>query len=1238
QPSFSDLVERVGKTRRADRKHHHLPSLDIVQAKRQVQSDFDGRLTNVSMGETVSRFQGMSMEGIESMGVDNDVIDVRDDLSLMYEVAEDRIGLWIEYRNSAFDEAEIDKLVARLQKLVAAIQQDPERPIAEIDILEPGEREQIVAAGDGGPLTVSEANTDVFTAATLAEAFARSAAKHGDAPAVFFRSSDADSQKGREVEQQATQQLSYRELEQRVRAYAALLRNDIGATSKPIAICLPRSPQQLIALLATMASGHSYVPLDPSIPNARALAILQDCGALHLITTPELSSIFNGWTGTQIAAPEVSPLGGQSPGEPKAEQAIQPANAHAYVIYTSGSTGLPKGVRVSHRAVLQRLAFLQSEYALTPSDRMLTNTSYTFDVSVAEIFWPLLAGASLVMAEEEESRDPRALRQLISTHGVSCTCIVPSALTGLLTAGGLASSVELEPSAGLNEEPSAGLGTEPSAGLGKASLSVTDALASLRLVLVAGEALPQTLAHDFHTLCDGRMVNLYGPTEGTIYASATDIDPITSDITIGKAIAATQLYIINSATQLQPFGTEGELAIGGDALAEGYLGREELNLERFQPNPFATGRIYKTGDRARMRPDGVVEYLGRADAQVKLRGFRIELGEIEHLLREHAAVSDAAVLVDDGGSRKQLLAYYEGAPVPGSELRGFLESRVPSYMVPNRIERIQDGIPRLPSGKLNRGALPKTTDGAPISITAPRTEREKSVAECWAKVLDVPTAQIGLESNFFELGGDSLLLISLVCELEAKGLFVEVHELFDNPTVAGSLPFLQQEQEYSSNQSPVIGSYPALARHRKLFADGFAHPAHWNRCILIDFHRLLDQDALQEAANAVSAHHDGLRLSFHEQNGDISFRFHPPGAMETTLSYLDLSALPAEVREKKKYGLLNELNESFDLAKPPLIKIAMIDDERRSTVALIVHHLLIDMRSCQVLLEDLLSSYQAAISHRSVRLPRKTSSLAEWTQALHAHIDQQWKQEELSYWQHELAGVSQCLPEGRALSDSYCAVDADQRTSALAVGKDVTERLVRGVAPRLDVGMQDIVLAAFAAAFRRWAGLNELVLNTCGVGRDKLFDDINLTRTVGELNTVYPLRISLEADNLLTTVAAKLREVPARGLHYGMLRYIAAHPELSNAPEPEVFFNYVSRIDTALGDALGAQVSMAPSQVRSSHPDNRACYRLYAEASIYHGALELDLGYDSKRFTGESIAQLLAHWKQELEALATLRG
>lgn len=1218
-PSFSELVERIGRTRRNDRKHHHLPSLDIIQAKRQVQPDFDGRLTNVSMGETVSRFQGMSMEGIASEGIDNDAIDVRDDLSLMYEVAEDRIGLWLEYRISAFDDEEIERMGSRLKRLAAAIQANPELPLAEIDVLSEEERTAVLCAGDGGEavLPKSPQLAHVFSAPTLAEAFFRQCElkrTNGTTPALIY---------GPPGDQRT---IGFAQLADAVRLQASRLQNeDVMPHKRCIGVCLPRSPQQVIAVLGVMASGNTYVPVDPKLPDRRAAQILVDCDAWGVIAPEDFLETTDEWQGARPApltdgelvelqaqrgegyAPTGIPNRLDQDVTDEAGPGLDQEQKIAYVIYTSGSTGQPKGVRVDHESVLKRLAWLQCEYELQSNDRMLANTSYTFDVSVAELFWPLLAGTGLVLAEDSDARDARRLREIIAERNVTALCIVPSALTGLLQVP--------------SDQP----------------------LGGLRLALVAGEALPESLAQDFHSGCRARLVNLYGPTEAVVYATATDIDPLLSKVSIGTPLAATKTYVLNDALQLQPPGAEGELCIGGGALAIDYLGRDALSRERFLPNPHASGRLYRSGDRVRLDDDGNLIYLGRADSQVKLRGYRIELGEIDHAVREHPAVTDAASIVAADSTRKQLVCFYSGAPVVGDELQRFLQSRLPAYMIPNRFQRLDQGVPRLPSGKLNRGALPAERGNDETPIIAPRNARERTIVDCWARILGVPKQSVGIQSNFFELGGDSLLLISLACELENHGLYIEVHELFDNPTIEAVMPLLRDEEQSGSDQSPVVGRYPALARHRKLFDDGFAHPAHWNRCILIEFQRLLDRDALQEATNAVSTHHDGLRISFYEENseeksGEVFFSFHPQGAMPTDICYLDLSALPENERDQQQRELLNEINASFDLGQAPLIRVAMIDDERTSTIALVVHHLLIDMRSCQILLEDLLSAYQAAISHRSVRLPRKTSSLAEWTQRLHATIDGNWQREELPYWLHELAGVSACLPEQTSAGTSYQPVDADQRSTAVEVSQNVTERLVRGIAPLRSVGMQDLVLTAFASAFRNWSQLDELVLNTCGVGRDKMFDDINLTRTVGELNTVYPIRLDLgrgsEGGDLLDRVAAKLKQVPARGLHYGMLRHIAAHPELKEAGEPEVFFNYVSRIDTSLGDALGARVRMAPADIVTSHPKNRACYRLYAEASIHHGCLELDLAYDSRRFDEQHASHLLALWRQALEDLA----
>lgn len=1179
-PSFVELLARIGAARRADRKHQHLPSLDIVRAKRSVEPGFDGRLTNVSMGQTVSRFTGLEIEGVQSSALDNALIDVRDDLSLMYEVTESGIGLWLEYRESAFADAEVAEMAARIELLIAAMDADPKRPIGDITLLSNEEEAHILSLGSG-------LGDPGNTPPSFTEAFAATVDQHGDLPAL--------------IDEQGV--LSYRDL-----ALAAeQLKASLPKQSAPVLLLLPAGRAQLVAEVAVLTSTMTLMPVDEDTPLDRVATLLRQAKPALVLTTAErvdplravaadaasdrtIRCVALDGAGRLAEAVSTPPLQDQPGADDK--------SASAYVIFTSGSTGEPKGVVVSHEALAYRLAWLRAAFSAGTDDRMLMNTSIAFDVAFAERLWPLTIGAALVAPNSDNRRDPRALRACIDAQAITLTCLVPSALSALL-------------------------GQRQAGSLG-----------SLRHVLAAGEALPMAVATDCHDQTSAQLHNVYGPTEATIYASATTLEPGTDRITIGKPIAETELRVIGQSGQLCPVGAEGELCIGGPGLADGYLNQPELTAERFIDNPFGSGRLYKTGDRARLLPSGDIDYLGRRDSQVKLRGYRIELGEISHVLGNQPGVTDAAAAVEQHPTtgRDQLVAWVCGAGTKEADLRAALEAALPVYMQPSRLHCLTSltRLPRLASGKLNAGALPQS-DSPVEPRRSPEHADEHAMARAWSKTLSVPLEEIGVNSSFFELGGDSLMLIGLSSALEEEGLFVDVHELFDHPTIETALPLARREADFAIDQTAATGEYFALPRQRKLLADGFAKPSHWNRCILIAFNRHLDASALQSAMDAIARHHDGLRLSFDTSGDTPRFRYHPPEAVDTRLQPIDLTGVPAAERIAVRDTALNAINAGFQLGDTPLIKLALIDDETSSTVAIVSHHLLIDMRSCQVLLEDLMAAYQASLSGRPLRLPRKSTSLGELSTLLHNTVDASWHADEVDFWQCQLDAVHPAIP---GVSRSLERHERDMTSMSMSLGATATNALVRRCSKPGAAAIQDVLLAGFAAAYRDAFGAETLTVNTCGVGRDPEFDGVSLARTVGEINTVYPLSMDLGAADLTGEAHCKRVATPARGQHYGALRYIAVQPALASAPEPDVFFNYVSRIDSALDDAMGATVTMAPTGIVTSAPENRACYGLYAEASIRRGELALEIGYSRREIDASAVARLTQRWREAVAANA----
>jgi arthrofactin-type cyclic lipopeptide synthetase B len=610
---------------------------------------------------------------------------------------------------------------AALHGLVEALEHAPQRPLDQLSILGPQEREQLLS---GFNATEVAYNLDQ----TL----------HGLFEAQVERTPDALAVKA------GDQHLSYRELNERANQLAHHLRDQGVQPDSRVAICVERGLEMVVGLFAILKAGGGYVPLDPAYPLERIAYMLQDSAPAAVLVQGDTRSLLgdvtvpvvdlgrNTWQHQPASNPQVPGLTAQH---------------QAYVIYTSGSTGQPKGVINEHAGVVNRLLWMQDAYGLTARDAVLQKTPFSFDVSVWEFFWPLFTGARLVMARPGGHKDPAYLCEVIEAEQITTLHFVPSMLDVFLAHGDVSQG------------------------------------AGLLRVMCSGEALPGSLVRRFKQQLPGiGLYNLYGPTEAAVDVTAWNCArPVVPDNTpIGKPIANTRMYLLDARLQPVPLGVVGELFIGGVQVARGYLHRPELTAERFLKDPFSAGRLYRTGDIGRYLPDGNIEYLGRNDDQVKIRGLRIELGEIQARLTEYPQVNEAAVLARD----ERLVAYYTGVQADIEHLRAHLLARLPDYMVPAVFVHLE-ALPLSPNGKLDRKALPAPGVESLIvrEYEAPVGDTEILLARLWAELLKVE--RVGRLDNFFELGGHSLLAVSLIGRLRQEGMEADVRGLFEQPTLAG---------------------------------------------------------------------------------------------------------------------------------------------------------------------------------------------------------------------------------------------------------------------------------------------------------------------------------------------------------------------------------------------------------------------------------------------------------------------
>jgi amino acid adenylation domain-containing protein len=645
------------------------------------------------------------------------------------------------FDSDLFEARTIQRLLGHLGIILEGIVHDPSTPVLRLPILTEPERRQLIAERD-------ESKVDVTPATTMQGAFEAQAERTPEAVAVEY----------------AGNQLSYRELNERANQVAHYLRGVGVGPDTLVSVCMERSFEMVVALYAVMKAGGAYVPIDPDNPPERLAFMLEDAGAPVLLTQSGLVGRLPAHSGRVICLDtdweRIASNHRSNPAE-----VTGPGNL-AYVIYTSGSTGRPKGAMNTHRGICNRLLWMQDQYGLGEADRVLQKTPFSFDVSVWEFFWPLRVGARLVVADPGGQRDAAYLVKLIRKQGITVLHFVPSMLRVFLREPGV------------------------------------EKCESLRHVICSGEALPYDLQEQFFRLLPSQLHNLYGPTE-----AAVDVTHWTCRrgdgrkvVPIGRPVANTQIYILDCHLEPVPVGVVGELHIGGVQVGRGYHKRPELTAERFIPDPFSKdpeARLYKTGDLCRWLADGAAEYLGRMDFQVKIRGFRIELGEIEEVLREYPGVREAVVVVREEGE-KRLVAYTvlrgESACTT-AELRDYLKQQLPEYMVPAAWVALP-ALPLTPNGKLDRKGLPPPGAGSEVSTACvvPLSTVEQKIAAIWQSGLGV--AKVGRDDNFFDLGGDSLLLMTVHSQLrQAFNKEISTVDLFRHTTVRGLAQYLTGQSD-----------------------------------------------------------------------------------------------------------------------------------------------------------------------------------------------------------------------------------------------------------------------------------------------------------------------------------------------------------------------------------------------------------------------------------------------------------
>jgi len=1072
----------------------------------------------------------------------------RFDLVVEFLARGDTLNLAIEYNTDLFDPGTVERMAGHLQLLLTAIAADPGQPLAELPMLTDAERHRALVEWNGTGLNGTGLNDTglAVPSAVLPQLFESQAARTPDAPAVLCSGT----------------QLSYAQCNDRANRLARLLIARGAGPERFVAVALPRSAELIVVLLAVLKTGSAYLPIDPSYPAERIELMFADAQPPLVLTVSEVADRLPTVAGVDRLVLDrieiVKALTGQ-PGDNVAdtERSAPLRSAHpAYVIYTSGSTGRPKGVVVAHQSVVDLAGWAAADFGPSGLSRVVASTSLNFDVSVFEIFCPLTVGGCI-----EVVRDVLALAERPSEHGtVSLVSAVPSAFSQLLAQGAMMVAPEC--------------------------------------VVLAGEALSARAVRDIRAaLPDSRIANIYGPTEATVYATAWYCDPDQGlpdqAPPIGRPITTTRVYVLDSALRPVPPGVPGELFLGGRGLARGYLNRSGLTAQRFVADPFAGAgtRMYRTGDVVRWTPTGEVEYLGRADHQVKIRGFRIELGEVEAALSRHDDVAEAVVVVrTEESGHNRLVAYLvpgPGAVVDPAELRRFVSRVLPDHMVPATFVSLAT-LPLNPNGKLDRRALPAPDWGAAAGADylAPRNPVEQVITEIWAEVLGVE--QVGVEDNFFALGGDSILSIQVVARAARTGLRIRSRDIFRHQTVASLAPNVTAAELEPVEQGPVTGAVALTPIQSWFFDTQTVAPGHFHQSLSLELAEGVDEAALRTALAMLLEHHDALRMRF-EQVDDRWCQRNAPVEPVEVLRRVDLS--PAEGdpvdgdRRTAMAEVLGGIQADLDLGSGPLLAAVVFElgGGQRSVLVLTVHHLVVDGVSWRILLEDLATAYRAACGEAAApdpaaRLGAKTTSFRTWALRLGEHGAAGGFDDELAYWRDLVQGVDPVLPtDGTPSTAAMPNTVASVRSVSVGLNERETRALLQQVPAVYRTQVNDVLLAALGRVLGEWTGREQVLVDLEGHGREELFDRVDLSRTVGWFTTLCPVALPVGSGQdwgaRLTAIKEQLRAIPGRGLGYGALRYLL--PALDNAaadltpPAPQISVNYLGHFDLpAGGDGL----------------------------------------------------------------------
>ena len=1153
ESTFSSVVRRVKHTALAAYAHQDVPFEKLVE---QLGSARDMSRTPVFQAFFVMQNNENAELRLGDVAVTQESIGIaveKFDLSLALSEQGDTFEGTFSYDAALFDRSTIQRLAEHFRILLGAALRTPDERVFLLPLMTQAEQQRVLVEWNA----TSHSLGDVTSVHAMFEA---QVDRTPDAVAVIFQDT----------------RLTYRALDERANRVARWLLAQGVRVEDRVAVEVERSADMLAAVLGVMKAGAAYVPIDVTLPEDRKQFMKDDASAAIVLDGPTIAEA--------LAMSDDS------------RPAVRVGAEHlAYVLYTSGSTGRPKGVMVEHASVANLLASLAHEPGIDAGETTLSVTTLSFDVSVAELFFPLVNGAKVVIGSREAARDPQKIADLIAATGARTFGATPATWRMMVDSGWRPTS-EME-------------------------------------IHCAGEALPPDLAAALKEN-GATLWNLYGPTEATVYATGMEVRAGEA-ITIGRPLRNTQLYIVDDHMQPVPIGVAGELCIAGDGVARGYLGRTALTAEKFAVCPFGNvpgARMYRTGDLARWLPTGEVEYLGRLDFQVKIRGYRIELGEIEALLLAQSSVRAAVVLArEDVPGDKRLVAYLaarESAAMDVEVLRSELGRALPEYMVPSAF-MVLDALPLNSNGKVDRKALPAPDLSAVVAAqyVAPRDALERAIAGIFEQVLRVE--RVGVHDDFFALGGHSLLATQVVSRIRAAlDLRLSVRTLFEAPTVAQLAERSRKAAGAGAGEvAPVIErvdrTHPvraSFAQTRLWFLDQLEGPsATYNVPIVTRLDGALDAAVLERAVQALVDRHETLRTTFVAIDGEPYQHIQP--SMPVTLTRVQ-AASEQEVGD----AIARVVNAPFDLARGPLLRATLVRSAPSAHVlALCIHHIATDGWSSGVLLREVSALYRSFARGESSPLPAKPVDYADFAEWQRSWLIGDVLAAQLAFWKTHLEGAPAALE---------LPLDRPRPATKQPRGRTVTFELtpatsecIRAMCRREGATPFMVLLAAYQIVLSRWSGQRDVVVGTAIANRTHE----QLEQVVGFFVNTLAMRTTLGSTDSFASVVQRVKHTALAAYSHQdapfekLVDELDVGRDMSRTPVFQAFFMLQNneRAGLELGDVVASDADAGLAVEKFD-----VTLALVEEGAIFGGALS----YDAALFDHATMQRFVEHFSVLVDA------